>query len=348
MSINPFVRQLGAQPGVQLNPLLESLSAVDADAADQVFAAVARLTRGRIDQPFVVTRGDFYRKTGPAAPIRLLALNETKLQIYEGLNGGGAGAAVVMRLVSGAAQNRYVSVALDTAEPPPPPPPPAPTDPYFANVTLLMHMEGVDGGTSFVDETGKTFDASGSVEISTSESVFGGASANFFGSGGMLLCGTANTEFALNQEDFTIEFRVYKTRNGVPETMVAIGPNGESGFGIGSIGTGSASKIKMALAGSGYVVLEDPDDTPLLEWVAVAVTRASGVFRLFVNGVLKDTRTELRAFNSGPCVIGTWVDYVNFRLLGYIDELRITKGVARYTADFTPPTEPFPDAGPTP
>jgi len=110
MSINPFVRQLGAQPGVQLNPLLESLSAVDADAADQVFAAVARLTRGRIDQPFVVTRGDFYRKTGPAAPIRLLALNEAKLQIYEGLNGGGAGAAVVMRLVSGAAVKRYAVV----------------------------------------------------------------------------------------------------------------------------------------------------------------------------------------------------------------------------------------------
>jgi len=112
MSFSPFVRQLGAQPGVQLNPLLESLNAVDADAADQVFAAVARLTRGRIDQPFVVTRGDFYRKTGKKASNRVLALNEAKMQIYEGLNGGGAGAAVVMRVVSGAAQKRYIRVSL--------------------------------------------------------------------------------------------------------------------------------------------------------------------------------------------------------------------------------------------
>ena len=122
MSFSPFVRQLGAQPGVQLNPVIDGLSAIDPDASDQVFAAVARLTRGRIDRPFVVTRGDFYRKTGPAAPIRVLALNEAKLQIFEGLSSGGAVAAVVSRLVPEGALKRYALVDLGDVVPPPPPP----------------------------------------------------------------------------------------------------------------------------------------------------------------------------------------------------------------------------------
>lgn len=125
MSIAPFARQLEHQPGVQLNPLLQSLLDVDATEPDQVFAVVARLTRGPIDRAMLVTRGDFYRKTGPKASNRVLAINEAKMQTFEALNAGALGA-VVMRLAPGSAVKRYALVAVDGAQSPPPPPPPPP------------------------------------------------------------------------------------------------------------------------------------------------------------------------------------------------------------------------------
>jgi hypothetical protein len=111
MSSLPFVRQLGAQPGVQLNPLQDATDGAAPDNADQVLAAVARLTRGHIDRPIRVHRGNLLAKTGPAVSIRENALNEAKIQVHEALNNG-AVEAVLMRLVPAGAVKRYVSVAL--------------------------------------------------------------------------------------------------------------------------------------------------------------------------------------------------------------------------------------------
>lgn len=101
-----FVRQLGQQPGVQLNPLRDATDGVVPDNSDQVIGVLARLTRGRIDKPFLVNRNNFIAKTGPAEAIRVNALNEAKLQTYEALNNG-AVAAVVMRLAPQAATKSF-------------------------------------------------------------------------------------------------------------------------------------------------------------------------------------------------------------------------------------------------
>ncbi len=109
MSTRAFVRQLGAQPGVQLNPLADATDGVAPDQSDQIFAVVARMTRGRIDRPFLVNRGNFLARTGPAESIRTNALNEAKLQAYEALQNGALGC-VVERLVPAAAAKSYAVV----------------------------------------------------------------------------------------------------------------------------------------------------------------------------------------------------------------------------------------------
>ncbi|MBL0011132.1 MAG: hypothetical protein IPP22_09330 [Nitrosomonas sp.] len=63
MSSN-FVRQLGAESGVQLNPLRDNSEIPTSGNGDQVFAAMMRATRGRIDKPFKVDRGNVTRKLG--------------------------------------------------------------------------------------------------------------------------------------------------------------------------------------------------------------------------------------------------------------------------------------------
>lgn len=105
----PFVRQLGFQPGVQLNPLADQTDGAVPDNSDQIIGVAARLSRGRIDRPFTVTRNNFLAKTGVAEALRVSALNEAKLQTYESL-ANGAYAAVIMRMTPSAAAKSYAVV----------------------------------------------------------------------------------------------------------------------------------------------------------------------------------------------------------------------------------------------
>lgn len=95
-----FVRQLGEEPGVQLNRTRDESEIPALGNADQRFAMIARTMRGRIDgKPTVVDRGTLIRKLGRPEPIRKNALNQAWVVLFEALNNGGY-EAVVQRLVS--------------------------------------------------------------------------------------------------------------------------------------------------------------------------------------------------------------------------------------------------------
>jgi hypothetical protein len=102
----PFVRQLGAEPGVQLNPLRDNSEIPTLDNYDQLFGVAGRFTRGRIDKPFKVHRGNVKRKLGYGEQIRVSALNEAWVHVVEALNNG-AYEAVVHRLTTSAAVIKY-------------------------------------------------------------------------------------------------------------------------------------------------------------------------------------------------------------------------------------------------
>lgn len=101
-----FVRQLGAESGVQLNPLRDGSEIPSSDNSDQVFGIIMRATRGRIDKPFVVDSGSVFQKLGSGETIRVNALNEAWVHVVEALNNG-AYEAVVQRLVTDDAKIKY-------------------------------------------------------------------------------------------------------------------------------------------------------------------------------------------------------------------------------------------------
>jgi hypothetical protein len=83
-------------------------------------------------------------------------------------------------------------------------------------------------------------------------------------------------------------------------------------------------------------------------WTHIAITRSGSTWRCFVNGTLEATATAAVTLYTGTGLISSGANPVGDNsLTGYIDELRITKGYARYTATFTPPTAAFPNIGPT-
>ena len=75
-------------------------------------------------------------------------------------------------------------------------------------------------------------------------------------------------------------------------------------------------------------------------WIHFAFVRTSGVFKTFFNGIQDISVANTTAYNGTYLFIGAWrySSYDN-SLNGYLDDVRITKGYARYTSNFTPPTE---------
>jgi hypothetical protein len=189
--------------------------------------------------------------------------------------------------------------------------------------------------------------AVGNAQISTAQSKFGGSSIAFDGVGDGLL-GPNDVSFQFATGDFTVEFWVYMNSISSDYTFVCRGANGGS-FDLFIQYRPSLSqslRVNTKLAYSPYVF----NWTPLVNtWHHVAVTRASGNLRAFVDGTqIGSTVSDTGNISTNvPISIGYNNQASSQYLNGYIDDLRITKGVARYTQDFTPPTAPFPDLSPT-
>lgn len=111
-----FTRQLGYEPGVQLNPTIDKSEGFATDAVEnQTFAAVARLPRGYIDRAFRVAKSDVQIITGTPEPVRKNALNASHSQLIEALSKG-AKNVVVSRLVGADAKNQWITVSVRDGE----------------------------------------------------------------------------------------------------------------------------------------------------------------------------------------------------------------------------------------
>ena len=76
------------------------------------------------------------------------------------------------------------------------------------------------------------------------------------------------------------------------------------------------------------------------EWTHIALARESGVWRIFINGTLRASRTSSTNLGSSqPIRIGQGINGWTTAYDGHISDLRIVKGTAIYTSNFTPPNE---------
>ena len=178
----------------------------------------------------------------------------------------------------------------------------------------------------------------GNAIIRTDQSKFGGASMYFDNSGDYLLI-PSSTKTDFGTSDFTIE--AWIRPSAVPGVETIVSQWNGNGFYFAVNG----AKLKFApyINAAAVFVASSTTTIAVDTWYHAAVTRDGNTFRLFVNGVLEDTVTNTVSFVSSiDTYIGRWQGYSR-DFGGYIDDLRITKGVARYTASFTPPTSAFPN-----
>ena len=208
-------------------------------------------------------------------------------------------------------------------------------DPFFNNVSLLLPMN-----TSFADFSSNNFavTANGNVQISSAQSKFGGGSAFFDGNGDYLELPVNAIQF--NADDFTIEFWVYPTRTGSHTCVANWGCSSLMTIFL-AVDTTTDSGVVVYLNSTGPYIIGGSIQAN--QWQHVALVRQGGNMKAYINGVQAGG-----TYNIGNTAINTIVDNIrigrdtanfncNTPLEGYIDDLRITTGVARYTSNFTPP-----------
>ena len=221
------------------------------------------------------------------------------------------------------------------------------SDPYWDNVSFLSGFAGADTSTTIVDEgpIGHSPAAVADAQIDTAISKMGGSS--------LLLDGTLDKvnvpdHASLRLDgDFTIEGFIYYNGDPGTDPRTLCTKWSETGnkrewwlqsqdnviqFWISTNGTAAALK-----ASDGY----DPLDAT---WFHLAVCRSSNTLYFFADGVAKGNAamTETLNHDTSPLIIGASEGPFPNNHNGNIDELRVTKGVARYTEGFTVPTEAYP------
>jgi hypothetical protein len=217
--------------------------------------------------------------------------------------------------------------------------PSASGDPYWDNVSLLLHMDGSNGSTTFTDSSSNalTVTASDNAQISTARSKFGGSSLLLDGLNDFITT-QASPALALGTGDFTVEFFVYRTSNNNDQGIFTFGATQSGLFASmdgSTLGVGLLGGDPSAISGG---------TLSLNTWHHVAITRSSGSLRGFIDGVqFGSTVTETTNLVDNVLNIG-YSFTSSYPMVGNLDEFRVTKGIARYTANFTAPTAAFPDA----
>lgn len=209
-----------------------------------------------------------------------------------------------------------------------------PTTPPTAitNTQLLLNYTNAgiyDGAMDNVLET------KGNAQVATSPVKFGSGSMYFDGTAAALLPPASNL-LAFNTGDFTVEVWVWPI--AWDSNMVVI-QGGSNGFGIQKYAAGATGNIGVIING-GWVITDA--FLPLTgQWSHIAVTRTNGILRFFVNGsVTGSSPANTSNISDGIKNIGGEAGQTYFK--GYMDDIRVTKGVCRYIANFTPPQQALP------
>ena len=212
-------------------------------------------------------------------------------------------------------------------------------------------MDGANGSTTFTDNSANALAVTpvGNTQISTTQSKYGGASAYFDGAGDSLTASGSAGQFAFGANPFTIEFWLYAQNVTTRQGLYSNNINSSGGLNSGPVfairGLGSTGKLGVGNVGQADRV-ETSDNAILINtWHHIALVRegtSTNQTKIYVDGVIAGQGTMADNFSvSRDAAVGRTIFYSEF-LNGFIDDFRITKGVARtFTAA---PTSAFPNA----
>ena len=215
---------------------------------------------------------------------------------------------------------------------------------------LMLHWDGANDGTTFTDSSSAAhaITVTGGAHTDTAIKKFGTAAGQFDGTGDYLST-PDSSDWNFGTDNFTAEawFRASSLPGSGGDTIVGqSGSNTDNrGWAISIRDTSNSVtnplKFMYSLNGTSWSSDSTGGTTTIVvdTWYHVAAVRSGTTFYLFVNGAVEDTWTDASSmFNcTADLEVGS-TSALSEDFNGYIDEVRISKGVARWTAAFTPPT----------
>ena len=217
-----------------------------------------------------------------------------------------------------------------------------PTAPLTAITNTSLLLSGTNAG--IFDASAKNdLETVGNAQVSTTQAKWGTTSMAFDGTGDYLLL-QAGPNLALGSGDFTIEMWFYVTTTAAVQALMDFRPTSTDG--VYPLIYISASGTSIILDVSAGTRITGTTTISTNTWYHFALARSGTSTKMFVNGTqVGSTYTDSNNYLVGtnrPVIAGNGFTLGNNPLTGYIDDLRITKGYARYTANFTAPTAAFP------
>jgi hypothetical protein len=209
---------------------------------------------------------------------------------------------------------------------------------------LLLNCNGTNGSTTFTDSGQKTLSptVNGNAQISTAQSMFGGASAYFDGTGDYLSYSTGKNNFNLFDSNFTIEAWVRLSSVTGARVIFSKRVNTATYGGFVFQINGNKLNIVATKDGASWGINIDSSSTLSTNvWYHVAATRLYDTFKIFIDGSEVGSQTIsdfVIAGNTDNMVIGAGSAAGGQEFFGYIDDLRLIRGVSLYNSSFTKPS----------
>jgi len=207
---------------------------------------------------------------------------------------------------------------------------------------ILLHMNGADAATTFPNSATTTHSvtANGNAQVDTAQSKFSGGSALFDGTGDYLSIPDSD-DFHFDSGDFTIDAWVRFNALGLNPAFFSVGDDADNKI-VLMAHDSNKFQFQWAEGGASTILARGTTVAVANTWYHVAMVRSGSNFNLYVNGILEATGSDSGAIpNYGAAAtIGDDL-YSAYDMNGWIDELRVSKGIARWTSNFTPPQRQY-------
>jgi hypothetical protein len=215
-----------------------------------------------------------------------------------------------------------------------------PAAPVTAVTNTQLLLNGTNAGI-FDNTTVNDIETVGSAQVNTTIVKYGTGSISFNGTTDYIISAPrSNVNNAFGTGNFTVELWVYATAFANYKSIYG-NSNGITATGW-HCGLNSTGKI-FIYSNSAFKVTSTNSLT-LNAWNHVAIVRNGSTVTIYIDGVAGGTWTlTTETFTDGYCFFGVTPGFASEFFSGYMDDIRITRGYARYTANFTPPTAAFPN-----
>ena len=203
----------------------------------------------------------------------------------------------------------------------------------ISTLYTLAFISGQNAATYNLSNYPKPYVGASSI-LSNTQSAFGTQSLFYNGATTTAIIDDISVRFGTG--DFTIEGWVYRSSAGVQHGLLSKGTATPSW----ELRVNTSNQLQF-FSNTSLLLTGATTTIPATTWTYFAVTRSGTTSYLFVNGTLQASATDSTDYSQtnnifmGNTTAGGY-------LTGYLDEVRITKGIARYTASFTAPTSAFP------